>query len=80
MFDTDYKAPRSIRAGRPTVVTLVTDGTRGCTRGFVVPSLGIEEVLPETGRTEIDLGVLEPGRLEFTCSMGMYGGTVDVVA
>lgn len=80
VFDTDYETPDTVRAGRPTVVTLVTDGTRGCTRGFVVPSLGIERLLPETGRTEVDLGVLEPGRLEFTCSMGMYGGTLDVVA
>ena len=80
VFDTDYDTPETVQAGRPTVVTLVTDGTRGCTRGFVVPSLGIEEILPETGRTEVDLGVLKPGRLEFTCSMGMYGGTLDVVA
>ena len=80
VFDSDYRTPGSVRAGQPTVVTLVTDGTRGCTRGFVVPSLGIEKILPETGRTEVDLGVLEPGRLDFTCSMGMYGGTLDVVA
>lgn len=80
VLDNDYRAPGSVRAGQPTVVTLITDGTRGCTRGFVVPSLGIEKILPETGRTEVDLGILEPGRLAFTCSMGMYGGTLDVVA
>lgn len=80
VLDTDYRAPQTVQAGRPTVVTLVTDGTRGCTRGFVVPSLGIEELLPQSGRTEVDLGVLEPGRLQFTCSMGMYGGSLDVVA
>lgn len=80
VLDSDYRMPDSVQAGRPTVLTLVTDGTRGCTRGFVVPSLGIEQILPETGRTQIDLGVLQPGRLEFTCSMGMYGGAVDVVA
>jgi len=79
VLDTDYRTPPSVRAGVPTVVTLVTDGTRGCTRGFVIPSLGIEEYLPETGSKDIDLGLLEPGRLEFTCSMGMYGGTIDVV-
>lgn len=80
VLDTDYRAPKTVQAGRRTVVTLVTNGTRGCTRGFVVPSLGIEQLLPKTGRTELDLGVLKPGRLEFTCSMGMYGGTLDVVA
>lgn len=80
VLDTDYRAPDSVEAGRRTVLKLVTDGTRGCTRGFVVPSLGIEKILPETGRTQIDLGVLEPGRLQFTCSMGMYRGAIDVVA
>lgn len=80
VFDTDYRTPDSVRAGRPTVLTLITNGTRGCTRGFVVPSLGIEQILPETGSTSVDLGVLEPGPLQFTCSMGMYGGTLDVVA
>ena len=80
VFDTDYRAPKAVQAGRPTTVTLVTDGTRGCTRGFVVPSLGIEQILPETGRTVVDVGVLQAGRLEFTCSMGMYGGSFDVVA
>ena len=80
VLDTDYRTPDTVQAGRPTVLTLVTDGTRGCTRGFVVPSLGIEKALPRTGRTKVDLGVLKPGRLEFTCSMGMYGGTLNVVA
>lgn len=80
VLDADYVTPRAVQAGRSTTVTLVTDGTRGCTRGFVVPSLGIEVLLPETGRTDVDLGVLEPGRLDFTCSMGMFGGSVDVVA
>lgn len=80
VLDTDYRTPDPVQAGRPTVLTLVTDGTRGCTRGFVIPSLGIEEILPETGKTEVDVGILKPGRLEFTCSMGMYGGTLDVVA
>ena len=80
VLDTDYRTPATVRAGVPTVVTLVTNGVTGCTRGFVIPSLGIEKVLPERGRTEVDLGQLEPGRLEFTCSMGMYGGVLDVVA
>lgn len=78
--DSDYEGPKRVRAGMPTTLTLVTDETQGCTRGFVVPSLGIEEILPETGRTEVDLGVLKQGKLEYTCSMGMYGGTLDVVA
>ncbi|MGH9136289.1 MAG: sulfite exporter TauE/SafE family protein [Acidimicrobiales bacterium] len=67
------------QAGVPAMLTLQTNGTTGCTRAFVIPSLGIQEVLPETGDTPIDLGVLESGTLRFTCSMGMYRGQIDVV-
>lgn len=67
------------RAGTPTVLTLRTSSTTGCTRAFVIPSLGLQEILPETGETPIDLGVLEAGTLRFTCSMGMYRGEINVV-
>ncbi|MGH9153981.1 MAG: sulfite exporter TauE/SafE family protein [Acidimicrobiales bacterium] len=66
------------RAGVPTVLTLRTDDTRGCTRAFVLPALGLQQVLPETGDTPIKLGALEPGDLRFTCSMGMYSGVIEV--
>ena len=38
---------------------------------------GIEQVLPETGDTVIDLGALAAGRLHCTCSTGMYGGVIE---
>jgi len=65
-------------AGTPTTLTLRTNGTFGCTRAFVVPSLGIQKVLPQTGETLVSLGTLPPGPLRFTCSMGMYSGVIDV--
>ena len=65
------------KAGVPTQLTLRTNGTRGCTRSFVIPSEGVEEVLPETGDTVIDLGVREPGELTYTCGMGMYRGSIS---
>lgn len=66
-------------AGIRTVLTMRTDGNNGCTRSFVIPSLGIQRMLPETGQTAIDLGSLAPGSVGFTCSMGMYRGEIDVV-
>lgn len=66
------------RAGVPAVLTIETNGTNGCTRAFVIPSMGLQKLLPETGETVVDLGTLEPGELQFTCSMGMYSGVVDV--
>lgn len=77
----DGYAPQSIQAtaGLPTEIVLTTSKTRGCTRAFVVPDLGIQKVLPETGKTQIDVGTRAKGPLAFTCSMGMYGGEINFV-
>ncbi len=69
-----------VRAGVPTTLTVHTDGVFGCTRAFVIPSTGLQEYLPETGDTAFDLGSLEPGRVLFTCAMGMYSGSIEVIA
>ena len=73
-------SPSNITAhsGVASRLTLKTNGTSGCTRSFVIPSLGIEKNLPTTGETTIDLGVLKPGTIRFTCAMGMYRGRIDV--
>ncbi|MGH3371073.1 MAG: sulfite exporter TauE/SafE family protein, partial [Nocardioidaceae bacterium] len=69
-----------VRAGVPTRLTVHTEGVFGCTRAFVIPSTGLQEYLPETGDTAFDLGSLEPGRVRFTCAMGMYSGSIEVIA
>jgi sulfite exporter TauE/SafE len=66
------------KAGLPTKLVLRTDGTVGCTRAFVIPDRNIQRVLPASGTTELGLGTLRAGKLEFTCSMGMYWGEIDV--
>jgi sulfite exporter TauE/SafE len=75
--DSSYSPARiTARAGIATTLLLHTDRTTGCTRSFAIPSLGIEQVLPETGQTAIDLGTSQAGTLRYTCSMGMYGGVI----
>ncbi|MER6316849.1 sulfite exporter TauE/SafE family protein [Streptomyces sp. NPDC001581] len=66
----------SARAGVPTKLVVATRGTNGCVRSFVVPDRGVQEVLPVTGETVIDLGTPKTGTLSFTCGMGMYGGQI----
>ena len=68
------------RAGVPTILTVHTDDVIGCTRAFVIPATGYQEYLPDTGDTPIDLGTLEVGEVRFTCAMGMYSGTIEVIA
>ena len=72
-------APRLVhaKAGLPTRLTLRTNGIRGCTSGFVLPKANVELALPPTGDTVVELGSLAAGRLDYTCSMGMYGGAIQ---
>lgn len=71
-------SPAAVQAlpGVPTRLDLVTDETGGCTRAFVVASKGIQEILPETGVTSVDLGTPRAGTSKYTCGMGMYTGRV----
>jgi heme/copper-type cytochrome/quinol oxidase subunit 2 len=65
-------------AGRPLRLILSTQNTQSCSRAFVIPSLNIQKVLPATGETEIALPAQKAGSvMKFTCSMGMYGGTIQ---
>lgn len=65
-------------ADKPLKLALVTDNTRGCSRAFTIPALGIEELLPVTGVVTIDLPAQKAGAvLRFSCSMGMYTGQIQ---
>ncbi|WP_405139110.1 sulfite exporter TauE/SafE family protein [Nocardia sp. NBC_01388] len=68
-----------VRSGVATTLVVKTNGTQGCIRSMVFPSLGVQKTLPATGETRIDLGVLQPGRLDYTCGMGMYSGIITIV-
>ncbi|OHV73010.1 sulfite exporter TauE/SafE family protein [Pseudofrankia sp. BMG5.36] len=79
--DADSYSPGNVQAqaGVPTTLVVHSDNVQGCIRSFVIPDRDIEEILPVEGDTAIDLGVLEPGQLRYTCAMGMYTGVVTVV-
>jgi sulfite exporter TauE/SafE len=73
-------SPQSVsaKAGVPTKVVFHTDNTRSCIVYTVLPSLGKQVALPESGDTEVDLGTLAAGEIPISCSMGMYTGTIVV--
>lgn len=64
------------RAGIPTTLIVHSDGAQGCIRTFTVPDLNVQQVLPTSGDTRIDLGALPTGTLSYACAMGMYNGTI----
>ncbi len=67
----------SAPAGTDLVLNVVTENTFSCARAFVIPSLGVEVLLPETGTVPIDIPAQPAGTvMQFTCSMGMYTGQI----
>jgi len=72
-------SPRTLhaRAGVANKLNLVTNNTYSCARGFVIPAINEERLLPATGTVLIDIPAQPFGSvLHFTCSMGMYTGDI----
>ncbi|GAB3671634.1 sulfite exporter TauE/SafE family protein [Saccharopolyspora sp. ID03-671] len=65
-----------VRADLPTTLIIQSDNAQGCIRSFIIPSLGIDKILPTRGQTPIELGTLPRGPLAYSCGMGMYTGTI----
>lgn len=68
-----------VRAGIPTTLVIHSDDAQGCIRSFVIAAHNEQRILPSTGDTRIDLGVLRPGQLDYSCGMGMYTGTITII-
>lgn len=80
VYATGYEPNKmTLKAGIPTTLNLVTNRTQGCSRAITFPTLGIQKVLPESGTTQIELPAFAKGKVPFTCSMGMFTGTIDVI-
>ena len=60
------------KAGMPTILRFKTNGTFDCSSSIRIPSMNISKILPNTGTTDIDLGMQKLGTLSGTCGMGMY--------
>ena len=68
-----------VQAGTNTRLVVRSQDATGCVRAFVIPSRRLQRILPTDGDTVIDLGVLKPGRLDYSCGMGMYTGRLTIV-
>lgn len=68
-----YKPENSIaKAGIPTIIRFDTRGTFDCSSSINIPSINISKILPQTGSTDIDIGIPAVNELQGTCGMGMY--------
>ena len=66
------------KADMPTVLRMKTNGTFDCSSGVTIPSLGIRQILPQTGETDIEIPPQKAGTtLDGVCTMGMYHFSVS---
>lgn len=75
-----YQPRRSVaKAGIPTILRMNTKGTFDCSLFMRIPSMGISQSLPQSGVTDIDLGIQQVSVLKGTCGMGMYPFEIEFV-
>lgn len=67
-----------IQAGERITLHLVNAGGQGCIQSFTVPKYGIQTVVPVGSSQRVQFTAPESGEVAFTCSMGMYSGTLLV--
>ena len=70
----------TVQAGMPTKLIVATNGTYDCSAALVIRSIGFQKILPQTGKTEIDLGVGQAGDvINGVCGMGMYSFQIKFI-
>jgi uncharacterized protein len=76
-----YKAStHNIAKGQTITLTLVNDDSSSCTQSFTIPSLGLQTVVLKGQSKELTFRAPDQvGSLQYTCGMGMYGGSLNVL-
>lgn len=65
------------KAGEPVTLRLVTNNVRSCSRAIIIPSVGVQKILKQTGEALIEIPAQAKGtQMPYSCSMGMYSGTI----
>ena len=65
------------KAGQTILLNIVTANTYSCARDFVIPALGVEKLLPQTGTVPVNIPAQAAGTvMRFSCTMGMYTGEI----
>lgn len=68
-----------VKNGVPVRLNLTATGGYGCTSAFTIPSLGIRKRLTLDTTVPIDFTPQKPGKIVYTCSMGMFSGVIEVI-
>lgn len=68
-----------LQRGRPTVLRFERTEERTCSEWLLIPELGVKHRLPPQTTTEIQFIPELPGEYLFTCTLGIYVGTLTVL-
>lgn len=75
-----YKADQKLlKINTPVKLNLKSENIVTCVKNFVIPSLGITKNLPSDGLETVEFTPNKLGILTFSCGMGMYTGSFEVV-
>lgn len=69
----------TVNAGKPVELTLESKETYSCALSFIMKEFGIAVDLNPTDSKKISFTPTKKGSYTFSCSMGMYSGTVEVI-
>lgn len=69
-----------VKKGKPVTITLIGKDAYSCASAFRIPSLGIGVNLESANDVQkITFTPTKTGEIQFTCSMGMYTGIIEVL-
>jgi sulfite exporter TauE/SafE len=68
-----------VKKGIPVELTLKSNNTYSCALSFVFREFGIREFLESTDLRTVTFTPTKTGKYIFSCSMGMYTGTMEVI-
>lgn len=80
VLNSGYSPKRiQVKAGQPVELTLKTNETYSCAVSFVLREFGISTFLKPTDTQAFTFTPTKKGKFTYTCSMGMYTGTLEVI-
>ena len=68
-----------VKVNQPVELTLISRNVRSCALSFVFKAFNIRAILQPTDKQVFAFTPTKPGRYIYSCSMGMYSGTMEVV-
>ena len=69
----------TLKLGVPVKITLISNNVVSCAKAFTIPEYNIFKILPSNGSDTIEFTPTKVGLLTYTCSMGMYSGSFNVI-